>query len=182
MKALKIIGIVAGIVVVVLVSFSFFMGLFSSVQVSRKTMGPYTMMYEPFVGPYEKTQAAFEKVQRQMKAENLDSTLGIGIYYDNPAQVDPRKCRSECGALISGKDLSRLGELSGKSKIKTIVKGEFLYAEFPYKNSLSFMMGPMKVYPLLFAELIRNGFKPTYSIELYDMKSDHIAYLVPIVK
>lgn len=182
MKILKISGIVIGVLIVLLLGMSAWMGAFSNVTVTEKEFGPVTFMYEPFTGPYSETQPAFDKVQGYMKAEGLPVSKGIGVYYDNPRNVPAEKCRSECGIIIPENALGRVAELSGKYRIRTIEKGNFLYAEFPYKNALSFMFGPIRVYPEFSNVIGAKGYAPSYSIELYEEASGKIIFLMPIVK
>jgi DNA gyrase inhibitor GyrI len=182
MNVLKIAAAAVGLMIVLLAVYSAWLGAFASVSVSEKVFGPVTYMYEPFLGPYSDTSQAFEKVQGYMKAEGLPASKGIGVYLDNPKDVPAVQCRSECGMIIPENALGRVPELSKKYKIKTIQKGSFLYAEFPFKNKLSFMFGPMKVYPAFSKESLAKGYAPSYSIELYGEASNKIVFLLPIVK
>jgi len=52
------------------------------------------------------------------------------------------------GAVIDTKDISKLA--SNKDiKITKIASGTKIVVEFPLKNSLSYMVGPMRVYPVI---------------------------------
>jgi hypothetical protein len=52
------------------------------------------------------------------------------------------------GAVIDSKDASKLGSIKD-IKVKTIAAGNSIVVEFPLKNALSYMIGPMKVYPVI---------------------------------
>jgi hypothetical protein len=182
MKILKITGIIAVVICIVVVSLLGYLGFFNKVSVFEKDSEKIVLIYEPFTGPYEKTKEAFLKVESYLKKEGLSSKKAAGIYYDNPAQVPSEKLRSECGFIINEKDYARLDALKGKYNIRTIEKGSFLYAEFPYKNVLSFMIGPMKVYPAFSNKIKENNNIPTYSIEIYDETSGVIQYFMPVAK
>jgi hypothetical protein len=182
MKILKVTGVVIAVIVIGMVSFIGYLGFFSTITVYEKESEKMVILYEPFTGPYEKTKEAYRKAESNMKKEGLESGKAAGIYYDNPALVPSEKLRSECGFIISEKDYARLDELKRKYSIRTIEKGNYLYAEFPYKNFLSFMVGPIKVYPA-FNDAFRNkGIVPSYSIEIYDETSDVVKFYMPVAK
>jgi DNA gyrase inhibitor GyrI len=182
MRIFKIAGAAVLIVAVFVIAFAAWMGAFRSVTVTEKDAGPFVYAYEPFTGPYSKTQPAFDRVSAAVKAEGLSDDKGIGVYLDNPDLVPAEKLRSECGILIQGLNAEKVTELSKRLKVKRIEAGRFLYAEFPYRNALSFMFGPVKVYPAFSQAVKEKGYKPAYSIELYDSSSGKIGFLMPVVK
>lgn len=162
------------------IAFLAWMGLFGSVKVTTVTMGPITYAYEPFTGPYHKTLPAFEAAYAKLSGINMNVTRGIGVYYDNPDEVAAEKLRSECGSIIEEKDLGRIGDVKNVIAVKTIPAGEYLRAEFPIRNMLSYMIGPMKVYPAIGAELKRLNAPSQPGIEIYDMDAKKTIYLMRI--
>jgi hypothetical protein len=75
------------------------------------------------------------------------------VYYDDPANTSGT-LRSDVGSVISQKDLSKLNKKSSDYKLKVVEGGDKVVIEFPYKNALSYMVGPMKVYPVMNKYLI----------------------------
>ncbi|MCX5751855.1 MAG: GyrI-like domain-containing protein [Candidatus Saganbacteria bacterium] len=180
MKILKWILIVIVVLVLILAGFLAYLGAFSSVKVVEKEMGPYTVVYERFVGPYQETGKVFDKVYKSLAADKIQTTVGIGVYYDDPKTTPADKFRSDCGSAIANKDLAKVKALK-KYKIMPIAKKRCLVVEFPMKNMLSYMIGPMKAYPELGKYAAVNKIKVSLVYEVYDMAA-HKAYYVMQVK
>ncbi|MFA5098095.1 MAG: hypothetical protein WC490_05650 [Candidatus Margulisiibacteriota bacterium] len=171
-----------------IVSFLVYMGVFSSVKIEEKEMGPYTLVYEHFVGPYSQTGTVFSRVYESLKADKITTRDGIGIYYDDPSKVSKDRLRSDCGCLIDSKDMKKVKSLGKKYKLKTIKKSLSMVAEFPIRNSLSYMIGPMKAYPALEAHMKKNGYfsqkngRSAVPFELYQMGSNRILFVTEIFR
>jgi hypothetical protein len=64
---------------------------------------------------------------------------------------------------------------------KTIEKQKYLVAEFPIKNMLSYMLGPIKIYPAFSRYLKdKNIGVPTKGLELYDMTNKTIVFMMEL--
>lgn len=58
-----------------------------------------------------------------------------------------------------------------------------MVAEFPIKNSVSYMAGVIKVYPALKKYMIAKGYSSEVPVmELYDMVAKKIYYVIEITK
>lgn len=182
MKGLKIAGAGVAVLGIIIVCFLAYLGFFSTVSVTEKESEKMVIMYEPFTGPYAKTMDTFERVRGLMKKEGLDTRVGAGVYYDNPDLVPAEKLRSECGFIIQEKDSGRIEALKKRYTFRTIEKGSFLYAEFPVKNFFSYIIGPMKVYPVFSKTFKQKGVAPSFSIEVYDAAAGVIRYYMPVTK
>src|SRR3989339_1202401 len=118
---MKMIWAALAVILVAIFGFLYYMGMFSLITPAEKMMGPYTMVYEEFVGDYSKSGPVFEKVYKALVAEGVTTTRrGIGVYYDNPRDVPADKRRSDCGAIIEGVTPAKMQELSKKFKVRTI--------------------------------------------------------------
>lgn len=159
MKILKWIGIVIVVIVVIFVAFLFYMGYFDTLKVNEKEMGPYTYVYERFVGPYMDSGTIFMKIEKELKAIGISTDKAIGFYYDNPAKVAKEKLRSDCGIVLEDKDFVKIPELKKKFKVGTFQKKDCMVIEFPVKNMLSYMIGPMKCYNALFKYAKEKNYK-----------------------
>jgi hypothetical protein len=180
MKIIKWIGIGLGILVLVFIGFWAYMGMFSSLAVVEKEMGPYTLVYESFTGDYKDT--VFDRVNKALLKEGITAIDGIGIYHDDPAQVPAGQRRSDCAMVLPEKDLGRVPELQQRYKIMVLEKKMSLAAVFPVKNSLSYMLGPMKGYKALTGYAGTKGYKLTEPYEYYDMAEKKIYFVMPIEK
>jgi len=188
MKIVKWFLTIAFLIAVLALAFLAYMGAFIDPKVTEKDMGPYTLVYEPFIGPYSQTGKVFDRVYASLEADGIRTTVGIGIYYDDPRAVKPEKLRSNCGSVIDPADKGKLAALKNKYKVWTIRKKACLVAEFPLRNMLSYMIGPMKAYPALMKAAQKKGYKiqkgkaMAMTFELYDMKAGRIYFVMEILK
>ena len=182
MKIIKMIFWIIVILVLALVAFMWYMGFFGSVKIVEQQMGPYTIAYKSFVGEYSQTGAAFNDVYTALKQASIETTTGLGIYYDNPNVVAKDKLRSDCGSVISPKDASKAKNIGKDIKVKTIPQSMSMVYEFPLKNTISLMFGPLKAYPAIMKYMEAKGYKPAMMYEVYDMKANKILYVTEIKK
>lgn len=178
MKILSIAAVIIVALVVASAGFLAYMGVFTEVKASEMNVGPYTYVYERFVGPYKDSGAVFHKVYKSLLADGIRTDKAIGIYYDDPGKVPAKQLRSDCGCIIDEKDHSALPKLLEKYQARTLPAGKRLAAEFPYRNRLSYMIGPGKVYPVLMKRVREEGLKVSGAIEIYDMGDRKIIYTV----
>ena len=178
MKILSIAAVIVVALAVAAAGFLAYMGVFTEIKASEMNVGPYTYVYERFVGPYEDSGAVFSKLYKSLLADGIKTGRAIGIYYDNPKKVPAKELRSDCGCIINEKDFPVLPRLLEKYQAKTLPAGKRLAAEFPYRNRLSYMIGPVKVYPVLMKYVREKGLKISSAIEIYDMPEGKIIYAV----
>lgn len=176
--------IIISVLLVVLVAILFgvwYIGLFEPVNISEGELGPYKYVYETYVGPYKETDAVFQKIYKELESDGIKSTRGIGFYYDNPHEVPAEKLRSDCGAIIAESDYETIEALGDKYKVKDFPESKVLMTTFPIRNMLSFMIGPMKVYPKMAEEFDLNKYKQAeYGLEVYDIPNSIIYYAFPL--
>lgn len=169
---------VIALVLLVFLSFLWYIGVFSSVKVEEKLEGGYVIAGIDFVGSYSKTGPEFEKVDKIIKDMGIECTKGLGIYFDNPEKVEAEKCRSFISNVIEEKDLDKIDILKEKGlKIDTIAKCNSLVVEIPIRCSFSYMVGPMKAYPAISKHIGDKECKDALVYELYDMPA-HKAYYI----
>jgi hypothetical protein len=180
MKILKWIGIVLVALLVVIGTFLWYMGYFNTLTVSEQEAGPFTYVYERFVGPYWETSKVFLKVEGRLKADGIPVEKALGVYYDDPAQVAEEKLRSDCGLVIAEKDISKVQSHGSKYDLATMQKKRSVIVEFPVKNKLSYMLAPMRGYPELKKYALEKGYKMAMPYELYE--KDKILFIMEIAK
>jgi hypothetical protein len=123
------------------------------------------------------------KLYDALSGAGITSSTGIGIYYDDPAAVSGQNLRSEVGSVIASADSNKLDKNSADYKIKVVPGGNKVVVEFPLKNSFSYMVGPIKVYPIMNKYMTEKGYKTQVPrIELYDMTAKKMYYMADIVK
>ena len=182
MKIFKRGLIIIAVVVLLAIGFLTYMGLFLPMKVYESKMGPFTVAYESFVGPYSKTGPVFAKVYGALKTAGIASPRGLGIYYDDPSRVPADKLRSDCGVVIEKSDMAKFNVVRAKLKVKQLAKKDSIVAEFPIRNALSYMIGPMKAYPVLMNYAREKGYKMSMSYELYDEAQGKIFFVFVITK
>lgn len=178
MKKLGIILVALVLVVFGLLAYS---GLFATITIAEREMGPYTMLVKNHTGSYYKTGAVFDEVETLLK-KKLDTAgmLGVGLYYDDPAKVEAEKLRSSCGYIVTTADLEKLGALPEGLVIKKFEAARCAVALFPRRSFLSYMIGPSRVYPKLAEYGKTRTFTGEYALEIYDQKGGTISYCMPV--
>lgn len=182
MKLLKWILIIAAILLVLLLAIMAYMGMIFPLKTYEANMGPFTIAYESFIGPYPQTGPVFSKVFEALKAEGIEATRGLGIYYDDPAVTPAEKLRSDCGMIIEQKDIAKFNRIRHKFNVKRLPAKESIVIEFPIRNAFSYMLGPMKVYPMLAKYAQEKGYKFGMTYEIYDETQKKIFFVMEIVK
>lgn len=146
-------------------------------------MGPYVMAYVTFTGEYKNVGPTMNKLYANLSGAGIISRTGAGIYYTDPATTSGDSLRSDVGSIIDVQQAKKLDKRSKDYKIQIITGGNKVIVEFPYKNSFSYMVGPIRAYPVMNKYLQEKGYKAeTPRIELYDMTAKKIYYMADIVK
>lgn len=180
MNKFKWYAITLVIQVILFAAFLGYMGVFKTLQVTEQELGPYTYVYERFVGPYKDTGPVFKKVEAALKADGITPDKAIGIYYDNPEKVAKEKLRSDCGIVLKESDLAKVPALKKKYPVGTLPKKMSMVVEFPMRNMFSYMLGPIKCYPVLTQYAREKGHKIGVVYELY--LEDKTLFVMEIVK
>lgn len=169
--------IILGAVAVLLVLVYAYYGGFKKINFHVETSGGETMVYESVTGDYSQTPKYTDKIYYALlNDEKIETTKGIGIFYDNPKNVAKDQLRSEVGCLLENADSTVISKLSGRYKLKTLPVDDYIVAEFPMKGGLSFMVGILKVYPALNKFSLENGFNDSPITEIYDVPNKKITY------
>eukprot|EP01024_Parvocaulis_polyphysoides_P007608 TRINITY_DN12255_c0_g2_i4.p2 TRINITY_DN12255_c0_g2~~TRINITY_DN12255_c0_g2_i4.p2 ORF type:complete len:143 (-),score=7.19 TRINITY_DN12255_c0_g2_i4:5-370(-) len=93
------------IVVVVFVLYGLWylnrIGLFKRAKVEEQVLGPYLVVYKNHVGAYKEVGKVFCEVCGLCMRLGWDEKCGkmLGVYFDNPSEVEATKCRSSVGAI-----------------------------------------------------------------------------------
>jgi hypothetical protein len=180
MKIVKVIGVVLAVLLLSCAAFLWYMGFFSALTVNEQELGPYTYVYERFVGPYMNVGPIFKKVEAALRTEGITADKAIGIYYDDPAKVAKEKLRSDCGLVLKESDLSKVQALKKKYTVGTLPKKMSMVVEFPMKNTLSYLLGPIRCYPVLMKYAQEKGYKAGVTYELY--LKEKTLFVMEIVK
>ncbi len=177
----KIISIIVFIILLVL-AFLAYMGLFSEVTVTEREVGPYTFTYEEFIGDYAKTGPVFKEIDKALRENGIDTTKGLGIYYDDPQVVLKEDLTSKVGSIVTEEQAFQIDGRGLKYKIMTVDKFDAVVVEFPLRNMISMIIGVKKAYPALSEYMEENGYKSAPTYEVYDYDEGKIIYAFPKIK
>ncbi len=178
---MKIALIILGIIILAVIVFLFYMGMFSGVLIETREMGPYTFAYVEHIGPYSGVGEPMTKLDEEMRGAGFNSVNGIGVYYDDPKKTPKEELRSEVGSIITNEDMDKIEANKDKFNFKTMERKNYLVAEFLIKNMLSYMFGPMKIYPAFGKYLEeKNILVPEKGIELYNMENNKIIFMMEL--
>lgn len=180
---MKITLIIIGILVVLFVCIYAYYGGFKKIEFGIQKQGGETIVYESLIGDYNQTSKYTDKVYfALLNDDKIETTKGIGIFYDNPQTTDKDKLRSDVGCVLDNPDSTTITKLSEKYQLQTLPSGDFIVTEFPMNGGLSFMLGIIKVYPSLNKYCIEHGYKDSPITEIYDVPNKKIIYRKRIVK
>lgn len=152
-----------------LVGIPWYLGAFRSITFTETRTEPSIFLFIKHLGPYKDTGNIFAKLIP------LQPTLGLHnmamMPMDSPQHVEAAKLRSMVGLLLPA---SRASEVEGILKkisesgltmsVREIKAARAKHTFFPLRSSLSFMLGPIKVYSAAYTGL---DAPPCGSVEVY---------------
>jgi len=112
-------------------------------------------LYREVQGPYPESCETFKSMYDLFKSTPMESA---GLFFDNPKDVEAKKCRSELGMLLpqemadDAAFIRRMTEEHG-FKLKRIPALRAAVVDFPVRVSFSYMIGPMRVWRMLLKEV-----------------------------
>ena len=169
--------IVLVLLVIVVVAERGHLWWFQTISPKERLVWPYVMAYTTFTGPYAQMGPVMDQIAQSLSGAGIMPKQGIGIYYTNPADHSG-SMRSDIGSVIANKIPA-----TSWYQIQTIKANIRVVIAFPYRNILSYMVGPMKVYPIMNAYMQAKGYNTNVPrIEVYDMKAKQIFFIADIVK
>lgn len=178
MKNLGLIAVIIGIVIFICIFSLSRYGLFATVKILEKNVGPFLLVYKKHIGDYKNVGSVMDKLYYDLKDNYaIETTKGFGLYYDNPQEVSKDKLRSIVGCIIEGKTIEDIRQLTVKYGLKEYPFSKSVVAEFPYKGKLSIILGVFKVYPKLSRFLKERKYTQTPIMELYDQPNERIQYI-----
>jgi hypothetical protein len=175
--------IVIVIIAILLLAFfiSWFLGLFSSVRISEKPMGPYYIVMVERKGSYNETPQIIDSLREALQKDGFVVHKGFGIYYDDPREIPDENCHSIVGNILEDIDTNRITELLRHDyRIEKIGRTPSMVVEFPYRSKMSIITGNKKVYPEIKEYLKKKNYKMVPGFEIYE--EDKITYIFEIKK
>lgn len=164
----------------ILLGYLFWVGVFHTVRIEEREVGPYTLLYKAQTGDYRQIGEVLEEVLGACKSAGVDAYFGFGIYHDDPSVTPIEELRSEAGVILKETSVALAEEkLKGRFEMREFPKIRAIVSEFPFRNFMSIIVGIYKVYPELEKEREARGFPKGYAMEIYD-PGTKILYVMPI--
>ena len=164
----------------ILLGYLFWVGVFHTVRIEEREVGPYTLLYKAQTGDYRQIGDVLEEVLEACRSAGVDAHYGFGIYHDDPSVTPIEELRSEAGVVLKESSVALAEEkLKGKFEMREFPRIRAVVSEFPFRNFMSIIVGIYKVYPVLEKEREARGFARGYALEIYD-PGTKILYVMPI--
>lgn len=177
----KIIWLLVVSVVLLIIGWLSYSGLFAKVTISESDEPGFFMVYEKHVGSYKNTAPVMDKIYEDLLANGITSTQGVGLYYDKPGDVEESKLRSVVGCILNNTaDAQKIKGLGSKFKIVEIPASHYVKSTFPYSNTISIVIGIFKVYPEFSKYMKEKNYSGSPSFEIYDEQNKKIIYLMSL--
>ncbi|HAE86884.1 TPA: hypothetical protein DCG86_02545 [Candidatus Marinimicrobia bacterium] len=156
-----------------------FYGGFNQVNITRSNVGPYTLAYQVHQGDYRKIHVVMDRVFDALnEKKGFFTTLGFGLYYDKPGEVDTDSLRSIGGGILPSETDPQT--LTCECKIAEFPNTNAVVAEFPYRGKASVIFGAMKAHPAINQYLKDHDIPHAPILEIYDVPDKKIRYIVPV--
>lgn len=174
---MKVVGVIAGVVIVLILIFLGYYGLFAKITIEEKSLDSFRMVYQKHVGEYKGVGPVMDAIYTDLKDNySISATKGFGVYYDNPREVPKEKCRSIAGCILENAEPGRIDELKEKYFVREYPASSVITAEFPFKGTLSIIIGIFKVYPKLGKYIKEKGYESRPMFEIYDTPAKKTIY------
>lgn len=158
------------LIIIGIIAYLVYMGAFLPVSIEEKNVGPFHFLYKEINGKdFSLVGKTTSEIASILKQYNFSNQRPLQIFYP-----DENK-KIEVGFVVD-ETVSDLKELKGKK----IPQLHCLTASFPWRSSLSFVLGFSKVDPALKNYRNANNYKKTEAMVM--LESDSIFYMQRIEK
>lgn len=172
MKPILSVALIALVAIVAILSWY---GLFAKVTRTSRTFSSMRFVFQKHRGNYREIGPIMDAVYEHLKAQGMPTTLGAGIYFDNPREVSVEDLRSLGGCILPQGAPSPT--LTPGTFIATLPEVESTLFAFPYKGKLSAILGMLKVYPKISAWFEAHPQLEGPILEIYDVPEKRILYI-----
>ncbi|MEO1015596.1 MAG: hypothetical protein AAFX08_10460 [Pseudomonadota bacterium] len=166
MGVLRILVMVAAAVILAFVGFYAYLGGFSNVEASRGSFEETEIIFAVHKGPYQQVYRAWESFDAAREEVGLEACDGLSVYLDGP-ETPREEARTVIGCGIDNVTEDLKEALRARFPSTVLPSAEAMTATFPYKNPMSFAIGPMKVFPVLQERMAAEGHEASLGIETY---------------
>lgn len=158
-KALRVIGIIVGLFVAWLA----YMGMFNSVKVIDGHEGGYKLAGIWHHGSYGMIGESFQELVSMADEAGMEDYKMMSVYFNKPGDVPDDSLLTFVGVILK----ENLVEGEGWERMD-IPRGEAVYADFVYRNMMSYGFGAAKCFPVLFEKTQEKEWKEIIGCEFYE--------------
>ena len=151
-------------------------GLFTPVHMEPRSVDAMDILFRKHQGDYRKTGPIMDAVYTQLKEQGVVTTKGIGIFYDNPKEVQMESLRSLAGCVLP-KGAQVMGAPQDGLFKASFPQTETLVFSFPYKGKLSVIIGLLKAHPKIDTWFESHPEMIGPVMEIYDVPNKEIFYI-----
>ncbi len=178
MDFMKLGAIFLAMFTILVISISIFFGSFNIIKFNVEELGPFDVVFEDYIGDYKETGPVMDKIYYDLIEDEIETTKGFGLYYDDPAKVDASELRSKIGVILEPEHKDKIEFIKTKYNYNVLDVEKYVVTSFPYYNKMSIIMGIMKVYPKLAEYVSENDLQMNAVMEIYDIPNKRITYLM----
>jgi hypothetical protein len=150
------------------------LGAFATIFVHEREIGPIRFVYLPVEGAnFWRVGRVTEQVGYALNVAGATRIDPVGVYYP-PGSGRP----NEIGFAVDETEWPALAQLQSKYQQRDIPRALSMTVQFPFENSLSYVMGYFRVMPLLAAHRAEHEYHDGLSYTIHG--DDRILYVQPI--
>ena len=169
----RILLIVCGAIILGLAGFAVYMGALSSIVIEETDQGPFTLVYREMSGTdMRKVGEITLALNTLLEEQKISRRRPLDIFFPDG--------RGEIGFAIEGASPEQIATVSNQAKVRMIPVQRCMVARFPWRNTLSFVVGYLKVDPALTRYRTTHGYSKVEAFSFDD--GDIIVYMQPIRK
>lgn len=186
---------IIGALAVIVFGIFYWLGMLTTMKIKETVFKGGIFIYTDYRGNIKNVNAAFVKHVIKDRDEYRKTMVRpitlpcLGIYYDDPYNlVDPEECRATIGFLAPYRSEEMIKYFTQKGlKVKVLPQSNSIHGSFPYRCSLSFMLGALKYYPSSLKYMGRHSSKFRDNIDMDEaggcielMEDNRIKYYLPL--
>ncbi|MBI5473404.1 MAG: hypothetical protein HY961_13750 [Ignavibacteriae bacterium] len=170
-RLLKIAAGGVGLIALLAVGVLYYHGAFLDLTVDEKSAGPFHFIYKEMKGTNMSQVGVITNELNDLLSKRSFAT-------QRPFDLFFPDGHAEIGFVIDQREFATLDAADTSFSTRIIAQQRFMTTTFPWKNVMSYMVGFMKVDPLLSEHRKKHGYRKTWAATLH--QGDIITYFQPI--
>jgi len=156
-------------------------GGFRSVEVVEAEVPGDWVLGLDHVGPYETMREPFLRAGSLMDSLQIATGDGLGWYFDDPTKTAPEECRGFYGRVLApGAEAGWAADERGAEGLRAmqLPAGPAVVVDWELSGYLGYIVGPIRVYPLLTEAMAARGAVPVAVYERYATDGRSVRYVM----